>query len=64
MLAGIGGGGMTTVVSILMSDIFTLRERGLWQGIVNIIFAFGAGFGAPVGMKLDSDTFLSNTDLS
>ena len=46
---GIGGGGMTTVVSILMSDIVPLQERGLWQGIINIIFAFGAGAGAPLG---------------
>jgi MFS family permease len=32
--AGIGGGGMTTVVSILLSDVVTLRERGTWQGYV------------------------------
>ncbi|KAL8714626.1 MAG: hypothetical protein Q9220_001574 [cf. Caloplaca sp. 1 TL-2023] len=47
--AGIGGGGMTTVVSILMSDIVPLRERGTWQGIINIIYAAGAGCGAPLG---------------
>lgn len=47
--AGIGGGGMTTVVSILLSDIMTLRERGKWQGYVNIIYASGAGTGAPLG---------------
>ena len=47
--AGIGGGGMTTVVSILMSDIVPLRERGIWQGIINIIFASGSGLGAPLG---------------
>lgn len=47
--SGIGGGGMTTVVSILMSDIVPLRERGTWQGIINIIFASGAGCGAPLG---------------
>lgn len=47
--AGIGGGGMTTVVSIMMSDIIPLRERGTWQGVVNIIFAAGAGCGAPLG---------------
>ncbi|KAI9788025.1 MAG: hypothetical protein M1835_002541 [Candelina submexicana] len=47
--AGIGGGGMTTVVSILLSDIIPLRERGKWQGYVNIIYASGAGFGAPLG---------------
>jgi len=49
MFAGIGGGGMTTVVSILMSDIVTLRDRGVWQGIINIIYASGAGCGAPLG---------------
>ena len=47
--AGIGGGGMTTVVSILMSDIVPLRERGTWQGIINIVYASGAGCGAPLG---------------
>lgn len=29
--AGIGGGGMTTVVSILLSDVIPLKERGTWQ---------------------------------
>ncbi|CRG90048.1 Vacuolar membrane amino acid uptake transporter fnx2 [Talaromyces islandicus] len=46
---GIGGGGMTTVVSILLSDIVPLRDRGLWQGIINIIYATGSGIGAPLG---------------
>lgn len=41
---------MTTVVSIMMSDIIPLRERGTWQGIINIIYASGAGIGAPLGM--------------
>ncbi len=40
---------MTTVVSILMSDIVPLRDRGVWQGILNIIYATGAGIGAPLG---------------
>ncbi|KAF7590491.1 hypothetical protein BBP40_002836 [Aspergillus hancockii] len=46
---GIGGGGMTTVVSILLSDIVPLRDRGVWQGIINIIYATGSGIGAPFG---------------
>lgn len=41
---------MTTVVSILMSDVVPLRERGTWQGILNIVFASGAALGAPLGM--------------
>ncbi|KAK1817949.1 hypothetical protein LTR12_007701 [Friedmanniomyces endolithicus] len=47
--AGIGAGGMTTVVSILLSDIIPLRNRGTWQGYVNIVFATGASSGAPLG---------------
>jgi multidrug resistance protein len=47
--SGIGGGGMTTVVSILLSDMVPLRERGKWQGYVNIIYATGASTGAPLG---------------
>ena len=50
--AGIGGGGMSTVVSILMSDIIPLRQRGSWQGYVNIIYASGAAAGAPLGGML------------
>ena len=40
---------MTTVVNILMSDVLPLRERGLWQGYLNIIYASGAACGAPLG---------------
>lgn len=42
---------MTTVVSIMLSDIVPLRERGTWQGVINIIFASGAGCGAPLGRE-------------
>jgi len=40
---------MTTVVSILFSDIIPLRERGTWQGYMNIVWASGASMGAPLG---------------
>ncbi|KAH0559400.1 hypothetical protein GP486_004085 [Trichoglossum hirsutum] len=50
--SGIGGGGMTTVVSILLSDIIPLRERGKWQGYLNIIYATGSAIGAPLGSTL------------
>ena len=36
-------------MSILLSDIVTLEERGIWQGYVNMVFACGAGLGAPLG---------------
>jgi MFS family permease len=48
-LAGIGGGGLTTVVAILLSDVATMRERGTWQGYVNIMFGTGAVVGSCMG---------------
>lgn len=52
---------MTTVVSILMSDLVPLRERGVWQGVINIIYATGSGTGAPLGKSsLGSAVFKSD----
>lgn len=36
-------------VSILFSDIIPLRERGTWQGYMNIVFATGFALGGPLG---------------
>jgi predicted MFS family arabinose efflux permease len=49
VVAGIGGGGMNAVVSILLSDLVPLRERGVYQGYLNIIYAAGTSTGAPLG---------------
>lgn len=48
-IAGVGGGGINAVVSILLTDLVPLRDRGLWQGYLNIIFGAGTAFGAPIG---------------
>lgn len=48
-VAGIGGGGMNAVVSILMTDLVPLRDRGLWQGYINMVYAVGVASGAPIG---------------
>ncbi|KIJ52245.1 hypothetical protein M422DRAFT_243851 [Sphaerobolus stellatus SS14] len=55
ILAGIGGGGLQTIASIILSDIIPLRQRGTWQGYINIIWSVGASSGAPIGGFL-SDT--------
>lgn len=47
--AGIGGGGMSVCISIMMSDIVSLRDRGTWQGYINLVYALGASAGAPLG---------------
>lgn len=40
---------MTAVVSILLSDILPLRDRGTWQGYMNMVYAMGTSTGAPLG---------------
>lgn len=37
-IAGIGGGGLTSVGSILVSDLVDLRHRGMYQGYANILY--------------------------
>lgn len=44
-VAGIGGGGMNAVVTILVTDLVSLRDRGLFQGYINIVFASGMASG-------------------
>ncbi|EGX94786.1 MFS multidrug transporter, putative [Cordyceps militaris CM01] len=48
-IAGIGGGGITALVSILISVTVPLRDRGIWQGYIDMIFATGTLAGAPLG---------------
>ncbi|KAF9699135.1 hypothetical protein EKO04_003233 [Ascochyta lentis] len=47
--AGIGGGGISVCTSVLLSDVVSLRDRGTWQGYVNVVYAVGASLGAPLG---------------
>ncbi|ORY31766.1 major facilitator superfamily domain-containing protein [Naematelia encephala] len=48
-IAGIGGGGLTSVGSTIMSDLVPITHRGIFQGYANIAFGFGAGLGPPLG---------------
>ncbi|KAF8630806.1 hypothetical protein AX15_002708 [Amanita polypyramis BW_CC] len=48
-IAGIGGGGMASLVTIIMSDVVPLRSRGTWQGVLNVIYTTGSAIGAPLG---------------
>lgn len=51
---------MTTVVSILLSDVVSLRSRGTFQGLINIVFASGAAIGAPLGMYNPNQPYENN----
>jgi len=48
-VAGMGGGGVMTVASITVSDLIPLKQRGLYQGMANILYGLGAGLGGPLG---------------
>ncbi|KAF9569492.1 vacuolar amino acid permease [Agrocybe pediades] len=48
-VAGMGGGGVMTVSSIAVTDFIPLKQRGLYQGVANILFGLGAGLGGPLG---------------
>nr|WRH23635.1 Histidine phosphatase superfamily [Naematelia aurantialba] len=49
VIAGAGSGGLLTVTAIIISDLVSLADRGLYQGGVNVLFGAGASTGAVLG---------------
>ncbi|KAF2753420.1 MFS general substrate transporter [Pseudovirgaria hyperparasitica] len=49
VVAGAGGGAMSSITQFITSDILPLRKRPLWQGIGNVVWAAGIGLGGVVG---------------
>ncbi|KAI9330020.1 major facilitator superfamily domain-containing protein [Zopfochytrium polystomum] len=47
--AGVGGGGILTTTSIIMTDLVPLRDRGRFQGYGNAVFGSASMVGAPLG---------------
>lgn len=52
-LAGIGGGGFNTLSAVILTDIVPAKERALWQGCRNLVFAVGLGVGTLGGVLAD-----------
>ena len=48
-LAGIGGGGMSALSSIITTDIIPLRSRGMFQGYANLMYGVGQFTGPILG---------------
>ncbi|TFK45918.1 vacuolar amino acid permease [Heliocybe sulcata] len=48
-LGGLGGGGAFTTATIIISDMYTLRARGLTTGIASVFNSLGMGLGGPIG---------------
>lgn len=54
MITGIGGGGFFSLATIAISDLVSMRERGLYQGYINIFFHAGAASGGILAGIIDS----------
>ena len=48
-MAGLGGGAASTITVVIVSDIFSIRNRGLIQGVGNVIHGLGGGLGGVFG---------------
>ncbi|ODO09551.1 hypothetical protein I350_03154 [Cryptococcus amylolentus CBS 6273] len=48
-VAGAGSGGILTVTAIIISDLVSLADRGLYQGGINLLFGAGSASGAILG---------------
>ncbi|KAL9120543.1 MAG: hypothetical protein Q9187_002899 [Circinaria calcarea] len=46
---GVGGGGLTVLVNICVGDLFSIRDRGLYFGVVGAVIAIAAAAGSLVG---------------
>lgn len=48
-IAGIGGGGMSALSSIIVTDVVPLRLRGMFQGYANVVYGMGQFLGPVIG---------------
>ncbi|CAF9927241.1 MAG: hypothetical protein HETSPECPRED_006524 [Heterodermia speciosa] len=48
-IAGFGGAGMTSLVSVLIADKVPVRDVATWRGYVNIASTVGRSAGGPIG---------------
>lgn len=49
VIAGLGGGGLNTISTLICNDLVLPRRRGLWQGIGNLFWGVGNGLGGFFG---------------
>lgn len=60
-IQGIGGGGSLILVNICISDLFSVRKRGVYLGFVGLVWALAGGFGPgeffPLPLHTHTHTF-------
>ncbi|KAJ4113949.1 hypothetical protein NW768_011479 [Fusarium equiseti] len=53
-IQGIGGGGVSTLVNICIGDLFSVRERGFYYGLVGAVWGVSSAIGPVIGGVLAS----------
>ena len=48
-ISGIGGGGLGAMATVVVSDLVSQRQRGVYGGLTNLAFAAGTALGGPLG---------------
>jgi multidrug resistance protein len=48
-IQGIGGGGLIILVNICISDLFSMRKRGAYFGLIGMTWAFASAIGPLLG---------------
>ncbi|KZV67597.1 MFS multidrug transporter [Peniophora sp. CONT] len=51
-IQGLGGGAITALIQIILADLVSLRERGVFNGIIALAWAIGGGIGPVLGGSL------------
>lgn len=49
VIQGVGGGGLVILVNIVISDLFSMRERAKYFGIIGMTWAVASGVGPVLG---------------
>ncbi|KAF2088124.1 putative dothistromin transporter [Saccharata proteae CBS 121410] len=48
-IQGVGGGGLIILVNIVIGDIFSMRSRGAYYGIIGMVWALASALGPVIG---------------
>lgn len=56
VVQGIGAGGMIQLVQVILSDISTMSERGLYMAIAAFAWSLGTNIGIPIGGAIGART--------
>ncbi|WEW57658.1 hypothetical protein PRK78_003125 [Emydomyces testavorans] len=55
---GVGGGGLLSLVNICISDLFSMRSRSIYFGIIGVAWAVAGAVGPVIGVPVDGVAFV------